>query len=214
MRPSRACVRTMKLVNLVLHCGIGVVVYQLFSLLFRRHQWQELQATWIGAFGAALWLLHPLQLSTVLYVVQRMAQLSTLFVLLGLWLYVRTRQRMSEGAIEPAQLLQAALLWGLFFLLGIFSKENAAILPLLCLAYEGVFRALGDAACSGLIRSSVSSRSAGRALLLLMPDRFLGAKERHFDLWQRLWTQSALVDYWQILWPQTARMGCILMIFR
>lgn len=204
----------MKLVNLVLHCGIGIVVYQLLSLLFRRQEWQGMQAAWIGALGAALWLLHPLQLSTVLYVVQRMAQLGALFVLLGVWLYVRTRQRMSEGPIEPAQLLQAALLWGLFFLLGIFSKENAAILPLLCLAYEGVFRAQLERQHRGVLWFNalvgVVPILLGVTLLLVMPDRFLaGYESRHFNLWQRLWTQSAvLVDYLQqILWPQTARMG-------
>lgn len=204
----------MKLVNLVLHCGIGVVVYQLLTLLFHRRDWQGLQAAWVGALGAALWLLHPLQLSTVLYVVQRMAQLGALFVLLGLWLYVRTRQRMSEGTMEPAQLLQAALLWGLFFLLGIFSKENAAILPLLCLAFEGVFRAQLERQHRGVLWFNalvgVVPILLGVTLLLVMPDRFLaGYESRHFDLWQRLWTQSAvLVDYLQqILWPQTARMG-------
>ena len=204
----------MKLVNLVLHCCIGVVVYQLLTRLFCRNSWQGMQAAWIGALGAALWLLHPLQLSTVLYVVQRMAQLSTLFVLLGLLLYVRTRQRMSEGQIEPNQLLHAALLWGLFFLLGIFSKENAVVLPALCLVYEVVFRARLERSHKGVqifnALFGVLPVVLGVVLLVLLPERFLaGYDSRYFDIWQRLWTQSAaLVDYLaQILWPQTARMG-------
>ena len=211
----------MKLVNLVLHCGIGVVVYQLLSLLFRRQEWQELQAAWIGAFGAALWLLHPLQLSTVLYVVQRMAQLSTLFVLLGLWLYVRTRQRMSEGAMVPAQLLQAALLWGLFFLLGIFSKENAVIMPLLCLVYEVVFRAQLEREHRGVLwfNTLVGLVPAvlGIALLLLMPDRFLGATSRAILI------SGNGYGHRRLRWSTTCNKscgrkrhawGCISMIFR
>ncbi len=204
----------MKLVNLILHCAIGILVYLLLTRLFQRRDWQGLHAAWIGALGAALWMLHPLQLSTVLYVVQRMAQLSTLFTLVGLWLYVRTRQRMSYESIEPAQLLQAAFLWILFFLLGIFSKENAAILPMLCLAYEVAFRAQLERKHRGVIIFNallgVAPVLLGIALLSLTPDRFLaGYDSRHFDVWQRLWTQTAaLVDYLQqILWPQTARLG-------
>lgn len=204
----------MKLINLILHCANGLLVYLLLMRLFHRKEWTGLQAAWIGAFGAALWLLHPLQLSTVLYVVQRMAQLSTLFVLLGLWLYVRTRQRMSEGQIEHNQLLRSALLWCLFLLLGTFSKENAVVLPMLCLAYEAVFRAQLEHRHKTVLIFNVLFGVLpvvfGVVLIVLLPERFLaGYDARYFDVWQRLWTQSAvLVDYLaQMLWPQTARMG-------
>ena len=70
-----------KKVNIVLHLLNGVLVIWLFWLLFR-----FLQVTgyrWLAVMLGAIWLLHPLLVSTVLYTVQRMAMLSTLFMLLS-----------------------------------------------------------------------------------------------------------------------------------
>jgi hypothetical protein len=75
-----------------------------------------------------MWLLAPLLVSTVLHTVQRMAQLSTLFTLLGLIFYVDGRQRASSLRIVIA----LALMWPL----AVFSKENGALLPLLAALIE------------------------------------------------------------------------------
>ena len=48
---------------------------------------------WPLALASCLWLLHALHVSTVLYTVQRMAQLSALFVFAGLLVYSYGRQR-------------------------------------------------------------------------------------------------------------------------
>jgi tetratricopeptide (TPR) repeat protein len=99
--------------------------------------------------AAAAFALHPLALSPVLYVVQRMASLSTLFVLAALLCALRARQAL-EGVLPPRSagaglagesagrdrgaLLQTGV-WAagaaLFALLGLFTKENAALLVLL-----------------------------------------------------------------------------------
>ena len=81
--------RSLKLGNIAIHLTIGVVLFFLFRALLAEWVSQgRLQSPvgWVAAVAAGLWLLHPLHVSTVLYAVQRMAQLSTLFVVLGLFL--------------------------------------------------------------------------------------------------------------------------------
>ena len=81
--------------NLVIHLLCAVLVYQLAQLLFSAlGKWTERETVnRLAVLATACWVLHPLHVSTVLYAVQRMAQLSTLFVLLGLVVYSRYRYR-------------------------------------------------------------------------------------------------------------------------
>lgn len=83
---------------------------------------------------AALWILHPLHLGTVLYTVQRMTVLSALFVLAGLALYLDGRWRMAAGAGGGRRRLFAA--FGLCLPLAVLSKETGVLLPALCAIAE------------------------------------------------------------------------------
>ena len=70
--------------NLVLHLVNGVLLFALLRLLGTaapsRAGDTARDATGPALLGAAAWMLHPLFVSTTLYVVQREAMLSTLFV--------------------------------------------------------------------------------------------------------------------------------------
>ena len=80
-----------------------------------------------------LWIVHPIQVSTVLYVVQRMTLLASLFVLLGIVGYLFGRQLHTEGAKATGILLMTVSpLVGA--VLGLLSKENGVLLY----AYLGV----------------------------------------------------------------------------
>lgn len=85
--------------------------------------------------GAALWLLHPLFVSTTLYIVQREAMLPATFILLGLMAWLHGRERLRDGH------LCGGLLWvcvglGGGTLLAVLAKANGALLPLYALAIE------------------------------------------------------------------------------
>lgn len=85
---------------------------------------------WIAVASAAVWGLHPLMVSTTLYVVQREAMLPATFVLLGLlcWLHGRSclaREQARTGAIW--MVAGTALCTALATL----SKANGVLLPLL-----------------------------------------------------------------------------------
>jgi len=71
-----------KTVNLVLHVLTGGALLMLFRQLALLSELDGNKALACALVAAALWLLAPLQASTVLYTVQRMTQLSALFSVL------------------------------------------------------------------------------------------------------------------------------------
>lgn len=90
----------------------------------------------VAIFATALWALHPIQLTNILYVVQRMNSLSALFVLTGLILFVHGRTLLDTvgRAGKGTALMIGGVLGGT--VLGLTSKENAALLPLFALVIE------------------------------------------------------------------------------
>src|SRR5690606_6940387 len=69
-----------KKTNLLIHVLCGLLLCWASLLLLRNFKSvPERQAQWIAVLACAFWLLHPYMVSTTLYVVQRMAQLATLF---------------------------------------------------------------------------------------------------------------------------------------
>lgn len=89
-------------VNLTLH-GLNILLVFAVARL-----WIPQTAS---LFAAGIFALHPMQTEAVIYVSGRTELLSVLFVLLALWTYQRGRY----------------LLTGMCCLLGIFSKESAAV---------------------------------------------------------------------------------------
>ena len=89
--------RYWKATNLAVHLINGALIYALFTALARVIQWPAPRARVLALGGTALWLLHPLHVSTVMYLCQRMTGLATLFGLLALLLYVYGRQRVAAG---------------------------------------------------------------------------------------------------------------------
>lgn len=121
--------------NLMLHLISGLLVCWLTALLFQASPRKTNVDPWIaGAIVGGLWLLHPIQVSTVLYTVQRMTELSTLFVLAGLVCYVKGRLVHDRSALSGWMLIGIGFF--VFYPLGVFSKENALVYPLYCSLVE------------------------------------------------------------------------------
>lgn len=113
----------------------GCVLAWLLHQLGRVRGLDPRKCAWAAVLGAGLWMVHPLFVSTTLYVVQRMAMLAALFVFAGLGCYVKGRLRLAAGQVRRGYaLMVGGLVGGL--LLGFFSKENAGLLPLLALVLE------------------------------------------------------------------------------
>ncbi|VAX07699.1 hypothetical protein MNBD_GAMMA26-813 [hydrothermal vent metagenome] len=121
-----------KVTNLLIHLLCGILLFLLTRItaqLFARTGGIPLIASrinWWALAAASIWLLHPINLSPVLYIVQRMAGLSTLFLLMAMVAYVHGRMRLLDGTGGTlAILLFTPALGALAFL----CKENAALLP-------------------------------------------------------------------------------------
>ncbi len=211
--------RSFKLVNLFIHCLTGVFLFLMTSALFdclvwRRGKQEGLRPRIIAAVTTVLWLVHPLHLSTVLYVVQRMAELSALFTVVGLWLYLRGRLRQLQGKSAVVHFLGV---FGFCLPLAIFSKENGALLPLYLFVLEWTvlrFR-LPDKVASIRFRRlaylvMMVSVVSVVGYLLVYPDVVLrGYENREFTLSQRLLTESRVLWFYisLLVVPATSRMG-------
>jgi len=123
-----------KRTNLILHLANGVLLFVLLLNLGIIHKGTASRAALAALLGSALWLLHPLFVSTTMYVVQREAMLPGTFMLLGLIGYLRgrsgaVRDRLSGSIVAGGSIVLGT---GLAFL----SKANGALLPLLVLVLE------------------------------------------------------------------------------
>jgi hypothetical protein len=114
-----------KTTNIALHAAcaavLAAILRQILTLAWNRNE----GAGWIAVALAALWALHPQHVSTVLYAVQRMQILSTLFTLLAISTYLSARIAQASGHSGRRSLLLTILWAGLAFL----SKEDAILLP-------------------------------------------------------------------------------------
>lgn len=129
-----------KATNLAIHIINSTLIYFLVILLTRTPALATLtdrQKIQLAALTTALWAMHPIQLTNILYVVQRMNSLSALFVIAGLLVYVHGRQLLETKITKGFSLMVTGLLAGMIF--GLMAKENAALLPLFALTIEFVF---------------------------------------------------------------------------
>jgi protein O-mannosyl-transferase len=138
----------MKLTNLVIHLLNGWLIFLLAGTLLRSAPMpdRDVRASIVASLIAAGWMLLPINLTGVLYVVQRMESMANLFVLLGLLGYVAGRRRMLGLTTTPAGSTDAskkgwvsADISGLLLciasitiptMLGLLAKETAVMLPL------------------------------------------------------------------------------------
>lgn len=123
-----------KLVNLIIHIVCGIAIGFLSYLLMKFLPKAKRLAKFIGFFTALLWLIHPLQVSTVLYPVQRMTQLCHLFILLGLNTYLCGR--IKQLTQKPHSQAIIWLSYIVFFPLAILSKETGILFPFYVLITE------------------------------------------------------------------------------
>ncbi len=95
-----------KRTSVLLHLINGALLCALLRNLGRAIGKPEAQVKSAALLGAGFWLLHPLFVSTTLYIVQREAMLPTLFILIGLLGYSKGRELAVRGTL-PGVLLAA-----------------------------------------------------------------------------------------------------------
>lgn len=190
-----------KLVNWCLHLACGALIYCVGREVLRIAARKTPTATQdgIALFAAAVWVAHPMNVSTVLYTVQRMTQLSALFSLAAI--LVVARQLATWTHRQPS----VTIGWFYAFTVAaIFSKESGALTPLYC----GVI-ALAAMLGQGDFPTVKRNRSlllytvalpmvAGTMIVGINFDKFIaGYSYREFTLSERLATQAVVL--WEYL---------------
>ena len=194
-----------KLLNLIIHLINGLLVYRVCRLLLQSLPGRATDATrlttWTAAAVAAAWLLHPLNLSAVLYVVQRMTSLSALFSLLALAWFLEGRRLQLQAGEHGAtgwRYIMASL--GIAVPLAAFSKENGLLVPGLMAVIELTLLQLGAERpvdrqrlklLYGLLLGVPALATVG--VLLVEPGFLIDYSNRSFTLSERLLTEARVL---------------------
>lgn len=193
-----------KLTNVIIHLLCASGIYVLGSALLLRAGVGERRRFWLALFIAGVWAVHPLNLTAVLYVVQRMASLSALFSIWALAAYAIGRNRLDASDRRGWAWILAGLLVGTPA--ATLAKENGALLPLLALTLEiAVFQFRASRAeHRGLI--VLFALTAGLPALaaigffLANPDWLLSRYSgRDFTLWERLLTEAGILWHYMFM---------------
>ena len=119
---------TYHLVNVVLHILNGGLVFTIVSRILSKLDIDLWHRRVLAAFGAALFLFHPLQTESVAYVASRSETLSVFFVYLAFAVFLcRRRDDISWGRSIAVLAIFAA---------SIFTKEHTLVLPALLLVTD------------------------------------------------------------------------------
>jgi hypothetical protein len=126
------------IVNIMIHLLTGIAVWGLLRGLMRtpalaEHLPQNAKI-WLPLLAALIFVLHPLQVQAVTYIVQRLASLAALFYIASMASFVQARL---ASTVTPRLLWSIACI--LLALLGFFTKQNTATLLLALLLIEFIF---------------------------------------------------------------------------
>lgn len=205
-----------KLHGLLVHLLNSLLVFALARRLLLAASGESRIEHGLGGNAAAVtlalaWAIHPLQVSSVLYVVQRMETLASCFMLLAVLAYVAGRMRQIEGRRGGWHLLTLSVCsTGI----GLLAKESAIITPLLTLTIEiCLFRFRAAAPVTRRMLKTLWMICAvvglgGLAALTLHYTADGAYSVREYGPWERLLTQPRVLVLYlsQILLPLPSAM--------
>lgn len=186
-----------KLANLAIHLANACLVFWLVLVLGKSAGWKN-RTSLFACMVATLWVVHPIQVSTTLYVIQRMTLLAGFFTLAGLIAFVIGRQLVDKGQTTKGLMVASGgLILGTALAIG--CKESGVLLPLYALAIESTLFAN---------KSANTGWAKWRAIFLYAPlvlgiiyfllhfGQYVRYEGRDFTLGERLLTEPRVVmDY-------------------
>lgn len=122
------------LVNILIHLLVGVFLYLFVQVLLKTPRLKVCEQTylWLPLFTALLFLLHPLHIQAVTYIVQRLASLAALFYVVTMFSFVQAR-------LNPQKRVMWFTICIISALLAFFTKQNTFTLPISLLLIEICF---------------------------------------------------------------------------
>ncbi len=199
------------LVNFFIHyltaLFLFLFIYNLLKVPLLKERYAHMSYS-VALIATIIWAVHPLHVSTVSYIVQRMSAMAALFYIMSMYFYLKAR--MSQK-IHLSVLLFALCI--LSALASFLSKENSALLPAAILLIELL-----------LIRGAGKDNLLKLGKYLIVPllfvvvigyiytggflNAFAGYAIRDFTPFERLLTQPRVILFYLSLlfYPVTARM--------
>ena len=165
----------------------------------------------LALLSAVLWAINPVQVTSVTYIVQRMASMEGLFYIMTMFFYLRGR---------TAETLKMRIIWfglsTLAFILAVGTKENAAMLPMSLLLYDVIL--IQGATRDALVKNLKYTVPCAIAVLLI-GFLYVGDvlqfqqeyKPRVFTMTERLLTQPRVLLFYVSLlfYPISSRLTLI-----
>lgn len=199
-----------KFSNVLLHIANGALAGWLATLLLRALRTRfsgsllaDGDCARVALIASAWWALHPLGVTSVLYVVQRMNSLSAFFSLVALIIYCHYRLRLMHGRSglwqAPAGLLAMTALSILAKESGVLTIGYAALIELVFMRFSAARQRDARLIKAVFIGSILAGILCIAAYLLRHPDWFVSAYAgRPFDVVQRVLTEARVL--WFYLW--------------
>ena len=196
-----------KRTNVLIHLLNAVLLYCLLFQLGKKCKRSARQFKFAAVLGAGFWALHPLWISTTLYIVQREAMLPTLFTLLGLLGYLHGREKITTVSRFGVAWILCSIT--IFTLLAVLSKANGLLLPILVLVLEFAFlRPTDDVrsrprellTCLRITSYPATALLTAYLLYIGISANVNGLPTRPWTEWQRIITEPRVVfDYLGLL---------------
>ncbi len=186
-------------VNFIIHylssIFLFLFIYNTLTLSIIREQYKY-TAYPVALLATVLWAIHPVFVSSVTYIVQRMASMSGMFYILSMYFYLkaRTTQKTSAAII----LFICCALSGLS---AILSKQNAAILPVSLLLFDlfliqGVTKENVIRCCKVVIFPVLILLLLGLFFMGGFSHIFDGYAIRDFTMYERLLTEPRIIIFY------------------
>ena len=209
--------RSFRITNVILHFIVGIFIFLISQKIHLLAYPKTTKNTsyLFSAIVSIIWLIHPLHVSTVAYVVQRMAILSTLFSLSAILFYI-------IGRVEAQKNIKSGIIYltlcFISILLGVYSKENAILTPIFILLIEAIIflprtHSLAYKKYAKYIFISIFSLASILTLIFYNQIHEFIANwyysTREFSIAERLYTQARIILYYIQLffYPNIQDMG-------
>ena len=188
--------------NILLHIANTALLFALLRQLGRRLDDDAAPTDVAALLGTGLWALHPLFVSTTLYIVQREAMLAATFTLLGLLAWGHGRRLTKESPRAGAAWMIGGI--GLGTLLAMLCKANGVLLPLLAWVLEAtVYREDAEQPLARRMRwllLVLPSLLLFSYLLSMLPQWSMPLDSRPWTIGERVLTEPrVLLTYLQLL---------------
>lgn len=201
-------------INILLHVLTAFFLYLAGALLLASPRLKGKYCHhryFIVLLAVALWAVNPIQTQAVTYIVQRMAALAAFFYVVGIYFYLKGR--LAQTA--PGKFI-FLVLCAFSFILGLASKENAAIFPLSLLLIEAAFfqdlsQKRVRRVLLGIFTGGMLFTFAAGVLVFFKgnPSKILNYDMRYFSPLQRVLTEPKILIYYlsQIFYPVPTRLS-------